>query len=156
MLVILALLVNMIYAQHDHSLHVDAAFLEEEARRAAKLPFKNFIHEISQHEIEMEKLKNKWRMDTEAREQGEKGYEDIWKKHYVDIYRKMADRFLILTHVCEEIYDHNVECRHNDPWEDKYDGRGVQFRQEFVHEIHDEIQKNVVEIKSQRQKHNDL
>lgn len=104
----------------------------------------------------MEKLKNKWRLDTEARDEGELGYDQVWERHYVDIYRKMADRFLILTHVCEEIYDHNVECRHNDPWEDKYDGRGVEFRKEFVIEIHDAIVDKVREIKSQRRANNDL
>ena len=156
MLAIVMLLINTIYAQHDHGDHVTAAFLEEESKRIAKLPWKNIIHEIGQTEIEIEKMKNKWRLDTEARAEGENGYYDLWNKHYGDIYRKFVDRFLILTHVCEELYDHNVECRHNDPWDDKYDGRGVQFRQEFVQEIHDAIEKHVLIIKEQREKHNDL
>lgn len=153
---ILLLFTSYVFAQHDHADHVDPAFLQEEAIRAAKLPFKNIVHEINQHEIEIEKLKNKWRLDTEQREDGEKGYESIWNKHFVDIYRKMADRFLILTHVCEEIFDHNVECRHNDPWEDKFDGRGSQFRQEFIAEIHEAIHDHVAEIKIRRQKNDDL
>ena len=47
MLAIFALLLNTIYAVHDHADHVDAAFLEEESKRAAKLPWKNIIHEIN-------------------------------------------------------------------------------------------------------------
>jgi hypothetical protein len=68
----------------------------------------------------------------------------------------MADRFLIYTHVCEELWDGHKDCQHSDPWEDKYDGRGAQFRKEYVDEIHVMAEERLPEIKEERRLKGDL
>ena len=72
----------------------------------------------------------------------------FWNEYYAAVYQRMTDRFLILTHVCEEMFDGDEKCRHKDPYEDKYDSRGPTFRQEYVKEIHDIIAQTLPDIKA--------
>jgi hypothetical protein len=95
-------------------------------------------------------------MDVETYEQGEGAYWELWEKRYAPAYQEMSDRFLIVTHVCELLWDSHPDCRHDDPWDDKYDGRGAQFREEFVREIRKLAAAIIPDIKKTRQLKGDL
>ena len=104
----------------------------------------------------MEKFHNKWAVDTEKRAKGDEGYWDIWKKHFAPSYRNQSDRFLILTRVCEEMWDGHNDCKHKDLWDNKYDGRGDEFRTDYRKAVVDSIQDNLDLIKLERLSKGDL
>ncbi len=130
--------------------------MKEELTHAASLQFEKMVHQIKERLRDMEKLKNKWHLDTKDREAGDKGYWEKWEKVLGPTYRDMADRFLIFSHVCEELWDGKEECKHDDTWEDKYDQRGESFRVEYVKEVHDMITEILPVIKEQRKQKGDL
>ena len=68
----------------------------------------------------------------------------------------MADRFLVYTKVCDEMWDANIKCRAEDLWEDKYDGRGARFRKEYTDEVNNAIRDNLDLIKLERLSKGDL
>lgn len=114
------------------------------------------MKEIADRALGMERLKDQWQISTEVLEDGEIGYWQTWSELWAPHYRQMADRFLVYTHVCEFIWDANPECQHQDTWEDKYDGRGAEFRKEYVEEIRKIIDENAVQIRAQRLKKAEL
>jgi len=65
----------------------------------------------------------------------------------VSSLRKTYDNYLIMVHVCEHLYPNDPRCNNIDVFDDKYDGRGVDFLSEFIEEIQDTIQNEVEMIK---------
>ena len=111
-------------------MHESIENMTKHALKAGRLPFKNIVGDIMERKSDLAKLKNKWKIDIEKRPRGEHGYWEIWEEYYMPMYREMTDRFLVYSHVCEYIFDGNPDCNHYDEWEDKYDGRGPEFRKE--------------------------
>jgi hypothetical protein len=107
---LLIFLVASTYAEHDHAQHIDKDFIVKEIVRSGKMPWTTMLHEIEERKSDLAKLKNKWKIDVENRSNQEDGYWEIWEKHYVPTYQKMADRFLIFTHVCEEMWEGRTDC----------------------------------------------
>ena len=68
----------------------------------------------------------------------------------------MTDRILVYTHVCEYMYDGNKECHHKDIWEDNYDGRGEEFRKEFIEELRNVIGEKISQLKEERMSKGEL
>ena len=149
-------LIAFVTAQHDHADHIDEDFILAEAMKCGKMPWANMMHELDERKTDMAKLKNKWKIDVERRSKGEEGYWDLWVKNYAQTYQKMSDRFLIAQHVCEQIWEGSNDCKHHDPWEDKYDGRGEAFRKEFIAEIHRLVADKITEIKTDRKSRGEL
>lgn len=54
------------------------------------------------------------------------------------------------------MWDGNAQCKQDDPWDDMYDGRGAQFRKEFIDEIQNAIRENLDAIKLERLSKGDL
>ena len=136
--------------------HIDSEEIEELVLSSCRMGWHRITKEIQKAKTDMEKLENKWNLDMEKRSGKDDGYATIWRKHFAPAYRNNSDRFKIFTTVCEQMWDGNSDCKHKDSWDDKYDGRGAQFRKEFVEEVSNVIRDNLDNIKLERQAHGDL
>ena len=156
MVIFYTLLISSTLAIHDHRMHESIEYMTKEGLKASHMPFNRLIQDIENRKADLAKLKNKWKIDIEARPKGEEGYWKIWEEYYAPIYQEMTDRFLVYTHVCEYMYDGNEECHHKDNWEDKYDGRGVEFRKEFIEELRNLIDEKIGQLKEERMSKGEL
>ena len=54
------------------------------------------------------------------------------------------------------MWDGHNDCKHKDPWENKYDGRGDEFRTDFRQAVVNSIRDNLDLIKLERLSKGDL
>jgi hypothetical protein len=138
---------------------MDLDFLAREARRVAWNSLDSIKDQLKTGLDTMELIKQKYDTVVEPNlgTDAEAKYLKTWEENWKPIYRESYDRYLIYQHVCVDLYGDAEACSHNmDPWEDKYDGRGPAFKEEWVAEVHKVILEDIPRIKSAREQKNDL
>ena len=81
---------------------------------------------------------------------------ELWETTYLPLYRQYYDRFLILRAICSDVYNDPACKKHDNPWNNKYDGRGDNFINEFMEEVNKVIQSDIPAIKESRRQKNEL
>ena len=87
MVFVLLTLLYTSLAQHAYAEKIDAEEVEEIVLSACRMGWHRITKEIKNSKTDMEKLHNKWALDTEKRAKGDEGYWDLWKKHFAPAYR---------------------------------------------------------------------
>ena len=95
-------------------------------------------------------MQNKYEQDYSTANDKEV-FRNHWMKYPAGALRSTFDNYLIMTHVCEYLYENDPRCNRFDVSDENSDGRGADFVSEFIEEIHDVIQNEVEMIK--RSKH---
>jgi hypothetical protein len=133
--ILFLLFIGLTDAWHNHGDHLDINFVHTEAARIA-YNSKNVIVEDINNYIDMvrhleEKHHVLFEQDRVKASEMPK-IEKTWKEIYLPEYKELQDRLILLTAVCNDIFDFPTECTLPDNiWNQKIDGRGMQFRIEF-------------------------
>jgi hypothetical protein len=136
-----------ISAEHDHAKHIDAKFIAGEARRIAWHKKEDIQKYIADYSDAIRFIEKKYEdhfatvsNDPEENERLEK----IWTENFMPNYHDTYDRLLIISHVCQDLYEKDPVCMLPDNiWNDKYDTRGEEFRKEFLAEVHKAVENDV-------------
>lgn len=74
--------------------------------------------------------------------------DEVWEDKYQPSYRKTTDYLYVATHVCKDIHNNSEKCDiPANLWQNKCDGRGEGFLDEFQQEIDKAIEGIVAKVK---------
>ena len=151
-------LLSICQAQHDHSKHVDVDFIKSEARRLAWHQLDDMVKYIKEYSDTIRFIEKKYEdyfRDPDPDDSERVRLENIWKEHFEPSFRDTYDRVLIISSVCKDLYNNDAGCEiEDDIWNDKYDLRGREFRDEFLEEIHKAVEDDVQRVKASRRDFN--
>ena len=109
--------------------------------------------EMDMLKAQLDRLENKYDLAlTERPIEARQKKLDMWKSLHGGKYKEYQDLLLMHAHICEHLWE-DKECKiPESTWNAKYDDRGKKYREELMKEIHEIIENEVTEIKSQRQR----
>ena len=144
--------------EHDHTKHIDIDWVQKESRRVAWNKLDSILRQLEEARDGVIAVATKYDDLVEPNKGGEdeERMNKLWEETYLPLYRQYYDRFLILSTVCTDVYNDPACKKHEDPWNNKYDGRGENFMHEFVAEVDKTIQSDIVKIKESRRQKNEL
>jgi hypothetical protein len=114
--------------QHDNANHMEYSFIENETLRVSLMPVKQLKQELVVQRNVIEKLIDRYHVYTIKRGMDGDNVDGIWDEHFKLAYQRFTDRLLIIAHVCEQMFEDREGLDLDDPWDNEWDGRGIEFR----------------------------
>ena len=91
---------------HDHRLHPDKAYIRGEARRCAYNTKETTMSELENYHTFLIKMKTDFDDQLGKASANQKEiFVESWEQDWGEYYRKHYDLYLILSHVCEEMFE---------------------------------------------------
>lgn len=144
--------------EHDHTKHIDIDWVQKESRRVAWNKLDSILRQLEEAREGVVAVATKYDelVEPHKGDDEEERMTKLWEETYLPLYRQYYDRFLILHTVCHDVYNDPACKKHEDPWSNKYDGRGENFVTEFLAEVHSVIANDIPKIKESRRQKNEL
>ena len=157
MFLVFCLILSLTAGYHDHHMHPNPSFIRGEARRVAYNTYETVIQEINKVNTFLTQISTDfWSSSNKiVSDEGKETWALQWEDDWGQYYRRNYDHFVILSHVCEDVFN-ATSCIVPDPWDEALDIRKRQFHDEFISEIHKEIQGDIKKIKMWKQQKSEL
>lgn len=155
---IVSLLFLSAFAQHDHTLHIDSKFVHGEALRSAWLDKYELSDNIKEFVETLQHLNEQYEtiIENPPADADISALHELWIEKYQPSYRKSTDYLHVASHVCHDIYEKEKKCDiPENIWNNKCDGRGETFIDEFEEEIGKAIEGVVAQVKMARNQSNE-